>query len=178
MQTNLRLVVAIVKKRGTQAEEFHERISDGNISLMKAIEKFDYTRGFKFSTYASWAIKRNSAGSYVRQMKQADRFRTGHDEVLDSVPGYRANPTAEEAAQERHEAVVGKILDCLDQRERGIIERRFGLGNSKEPQTLKEIGEDLRVSKERVRQIETRAIEKLRQAIGAGKLEALVGSLT
>jgi RNA polymerase primary sigma factor/RNA polymerase sigma factor len=178
MQTNLRLVVAIVKKRGAQAEGFHERISDGNISLMKAVEKFDYTRGFKFSTYATWAIKRNSAGNYVRQMKQADRYRTGHDEVLDSVPGYRANPYAEEAAQQRHEAVVGKILDCLDPRERGIIERRFGLGSVKEPQTLQEIGDDLRVSKERVRQIETRAIGKLREAIGERRLDALVGSLS
>lgn len=178
MQANLRLVVAIVKKSGAHAESFHERISDGNISLLKAIEKFDYTRGFKFSTYASWAIKRNSAGNYVRQMKQADRYRTGHDEVLDSVPGYRANHYVEEAAQERHEAVVGKILDCLDRRERGIIERRFGLGSDKEPQTLKEIGDDLRVSKERVRQIETRAIGKLREAIGGQRLEALVGSLS
>jgi RNA polymerase sigma factor (sigma-70 family) len=175
MRANLRLVVAIIKKHGVQPDVFHELVSDGNISLLKAIEKFDYTRGFKFSTYATWAIQRNFAGNYVRQMKQADRYRTGHEEVLDSVAGYRANHYAEEAAQERHEAAVGKILDCLDERERGIIERRYGLGGGKEPQTLKEIGDDLRVSKERVRQIESRALKKLRHAVGKQKLVALVG---
>jgi RNA polymerase sigma factor (sigma-70 family) len=178
MQTNLRLVVAIVKKRGSAIEDFHERISDGNISLMKALESFDYTRGFKFSTYATWAITRNFAGNYVRQAKRADRYRTGHEEVLDATPGYRANPYAEEAAQERRETVVGKILDCLDSRERGVIERRFGLGQGNEPQTLQAIGDDLRVSKERVRQIETRAIGKLREAVGDDKLKSFVESIS
>lgn len=175
MQANLRLVVAIMKKHVAQADTFHDLISDGNMSLMKAIDKFDYTRGFKFSTYATWAIKRNYAGNYVREMKQADRYRTGHAEVLDAVPAYRADHHAEEAAQQQHEDAVGKMLDCLDVRERGIIERRYGLGTAKEPQTLKEIGDDLQVSKERVRQIESRALAKLRDAAGHSTLEALVG---
>lgn len=173
MQANLRLVVAIMKKHVAQSDTFHDLISDGNMSLMKAIDKFDYTRGFKFSTYATWAIKRNYAGHYVRQVKQADRFRNGHEETLDGATAYRADQFAEEAAQERHEAAVGKILDCLDVRERGIIERRFGLGESQEPQTLKEIGEDLNVSKERVRQIETRALGKLREAARDHDLKVL-----
>ena len=175
MQANLRLVVSIAKKHGVTAEGFQDLISDGNMSLLKAIEKFDYTRGFKFSTYATWAIKRNYAGSYVKKIKQADRYRTSQEETLDTIPAYRADHYAVEAAQARHEAAINQILDCLDARERGIIERRYGFGDRQKPQTLKEIGADLQVSKERVRQIESRALAKLRDAANAQQLEALVG---
>jgi RNA polymerase primary sigma factor/RNA polymerase sigma factor len=175
LQANLRLVVSIVKKRGCHAEAFQELVSDGNISLLKAIEKYDYTRGFKFSTYATWAIQRNNMGNYARQTKRADRYRTGQEELLDGTPGYRGNQFAAEAAQERHEEVVGKILECLDDRERRIIERRYGLRDGTEPQTLKKIGEELHVSKERVRQIETRALEKLREVAIDKDLEVSVG---
>ncbi len=174
MQANLRLVVALMKKHAGQANTFHDLISDGNISLIKAIEGFDYSRGFKFSTYATWAIKRNYAGNYWRQMKRADRFRTGYDELLDGVTAYRANHHTREAAQHRYEEAVNEMLDCLDARERFIIEGRYGLGTGKEPRTLKEIGDDLSVSKERIRQIETRALAKLRQATDAKEIAALI----
>ena len=88
---------------------------------------------------------------------------------------HRIHQFAEEAAQERYEAAVAKILDCLDERERGIIERRYGLGRGSEPQTLQEIGEELGVSKERVRQLETRALAKLREVASDKKIEMQVG---
>lgn len=175
LKANLRLVVSIVKKHGSQAETFQELVSDGNISLLKAIEKFDYTRGFKFSTYATWAIQRNNVGNYVRKSRHSDRYRTGQDDLLEDAPGYRGSPWVAEAAQERREAVVGEILACLDDRERRIIERRYGLREGTEPQTLKKIGEDLHVSKERVRQLETRALEKLREVAIDRKLEVSAG---
>lgn len=163
-RANLRLVVSIAKKRMTPNQSFFELVSDGNVSLMKAIEKFDFARGNKFSTYATWAIVKNYARTIPGEYKHQDRFRTSYDELFDSTEEHRANPTLREAAQKDREEKIRKILRRLDDREQRIVISRFGLDHSREPLTLKEVGAEMGVTKERVRQIEARALTKLRQA--------------
>jgi RNA polymerase primary sigma factor len=171
VRANLRLVVSIAKKHVSSPEELFERISEGNISVMRAVEKFDYTRGFKFSTYATWAIKRNFIRAYGDRMRRIDRFRTSREELLDAAVEQRSNPYVELRAQDRREAEVSKILDCLTHRERDIIGRRFGLGRMSEGETFKQIGDDFGLSKERIRQIEQRALAKLREAAEQQRIE-------
>ncbi len=90
VRANLRLVVSIAKKHVSGPLNLFELISDGNVSLMRAVEKFDFARGFRFSTYASWAIMRNFARSVPKERYQLDRFSTGHEEVLDIAAGLRS----------------------------------------------------------------------------------------
>jgi RNA polymerase primary sigma factor/RNA polymerase sigma factor len=173
IRANLRLVVSIAKKYTPSPDKFFEAVSEGNISLMKAVEKFDYTRGFKFSTYATWALQKNYARAYETQSRYADRFRSGHEESLDWAIDRRTNGFELEREQTRRELQVQSILGCLSDREREIIAKRYGLSGPFEGQTLKEVGADLGVSKERIRQLEGRALAKLRDAAIARKIEAL-----
>ena len=171
IQANLRLVVSIAKRHVSSADEFFELVSDGNMSLIRAAEKFDYARGNKFSTYASWAIMKNYARTIPEGFKQRDRFRTSHDEMFTSTEEFRGDRYEQESAQQLRESQVGRMLDSLDEREQKIIISRFGLDYSQEPQTLKEVGAKLGVTKERIRQIEARALNKLRLAAQDQKVE-------
>jgi RNA polymerase primary sigma factor/RNA polymerase sigma factor len=170
-RANLRLVVSIAKRHVTPDQNFFELVSDGNMSLLRAIEKFDFARGNKFSTYASWAIMKNFARTIPGEFKHRDRFRTSHDELFAAAQEQRSNPLVEESAQQKREAQIGRILRRLDDREKQIIIGRFGLDHSQEPQTLKEVGASLGVTKERIRQIEARALSKLRLAAEEEKIE-------
>lgn len=167
---NLRLVVSIAKKRVTPDQNFFELVSDGNVSLLRAAEKFDFARGNKFSTYASWAIMKNFARTIPNEYRQRDRFRTSHDELFDMTQEKRANPTVEETIQRDRLTKIQRVLNRLDERERQIIVGRFGLDHSQEPRTLKEVGAELGVTKERIRQIEARALNKLRLAAQEEKI--------
>jgi RNA polymerase sigma factor (sigma-70 family) len=169
-RANLRLVVSIAKRHVTPDQNFFELVSDGNISLLRAVEKFDFSRGFKFSTYASWAIMKNFARTIPGEFKHRDRFRTSQDELFASTQEHRGNPLVEEGQQNQREAQIERILRRLDEREQKIIIGRFGLDHSHEPQTLKEVGASLGVTKERIRQIEARALSKLRQAAQEEKI--------
>lgn len=169
LRANLRLVVSIARRHVGRSSCFFEVVSDGNLSLMRAVEKFDYSRGFKFSTYASWAIMRNYARSIPEQMYQAARLVTGSDEALAvaTAPDTATRDTAMEGA--RH--LIQKGLSLLSDRERDIVVRHYGLDDRGEPMTLDQIGGLFGVTKERVRQIERKAIAKLRQALGAAQEE-------
>ena len=163
-RANLRLVVSIAKRHVTPDQNFFELVSDGNMSLLRAIEKFDFARGNKFSTYASWAIMKNFARTIPGEFKHRDRFRTSQEELFAATQEHRGSPLVEESAQHTREAQIERILRKLDEREQKIIIGRFGLDHAQEPQTLKEVGASLGVTKERIRQIEARALSKLRQA--------------
>ncbi len=167
---NLRLVVSIAKKRVTPDQNFFELVSDGNVSLLRAAEKFDFARGNKFSTYASWAIMKNFARTIPNEYRQRDRFRTSHDELFDMTQEKRANLNLEETIQRDRLSKIQRVLNRLDERERQIIVGRFGLDHSQEPRTLKEVGAELGVTKERIRQIEARALNKLRLAAQEEKI--------
>jgi RNA polymerase primary sigma factor/RNA polymerase sigma factor len=169
-RANLRLVVSIAKRHVTPDQNFFELVSDGNVSLLRAIEKFDFARGNKFSTYASWAIMKNFARTIPGEFKHRDRYRTSQDELFAATPEHRGSPLFEEGAQQTREAQVEKILRRLDEREQKIIMGRFGLERGHEPQTLKEVGASLGVTKERIRQIEARALNKLRLAAQEEKI--------
>lgn len=160
-QANLRLVVSIAKRHASFNGDFFETVSDGNISLMRAVDRFDFTRGFKFSTYASWAVIRNYARTVPDQKHHLERYQTGREELLEIVPGPRFDE-AEDDFVPAARNLLERMLDTLDERERSILRQRFGLDGGGEPQTLEQIGKRFGVSKERVRQLEARAMTKLR----------------
>jgi RNA polymerase primary sigma factor len=164
IRANLRLVVALAKRYAHRAAPLFEVISDGNIALIRAVEKFDYARGVKFSTYATWAIIRTFAQTIPLEYRYHTRFLTGGEDAFQATPDERLNEQAEEAAQTRRQAQIARILAHLDDREQQVIRYRFGLGNSCEPMTLREVGNAIGVTKERIRQLQTRALAKLRQA--------------
>jgi len=171
VQSNLRLVVSIAKRHVTPADDFFTLVSDGNMSLIRAVEKFDYSRGNKFSTYASWAIMKNFARTIPHEFKHRDRFRTSLEEMFASQEDDGSDQLEQENAQRQRIEQINKVLARLDEREQKIIISRFGLDYRQEPLTLKEVGAEMGVTKERVRQIEARALTKLRQALQEEPLE-------
>ncbi|MFM8805302.1 MAG: sigma-70 family RNA polymerase sigma factor, partial [Planctomycetia bacterium] len=164
VRANLRLVVSIAKRRVSLGDSFCDLVSDGNMSLIRAVEKFDYARGNKFSTYASWAIMKNYARTIPDEHRRRDRFRAADMELLQAATDVRPDEHQQRLAETDRLQQVGKFLNRLDSREQTIIIRRYGLDHKHEPQTLKEVGSALGVTKERVRQIEAKAMEKLREA--------------
>jgi RNA polymerase primary sigma factor len=162
INANMRLVVNIAKRHAGQAENFFELLSDGNMSLIRAVEKFDYGRGFKFSTYASWAIMKNFARTIPDEKHRRERFVTGHEEVFDVAPDNRTDEHEMVATKERATHSVNRLLEYLEPREREIIRMRAGLDTHAKGMTLEEIGQQFGITKERVRQLNARAMKKLR----------------
>lgn len=160
-QANLRLVVSIAKKHVRGNRDFFEVVSDGNLSLLKAADKFDFTRGFKFSTYAAWAIMKNYARATPSMITHAERYQTGRDEYIESVPARVPDESPDEIVPVVRSA-LDRMLGSLTEREQRVLRRHYGLDESGQTMTLEEIGKLLGVSKERIRQIEARAVSKLR----------------
>jgi len=170
IRANLRLVVSIAKRHVGPSNNFFELVSDGNMSLIRAVEKFDYARGNKFSTYASWAIMKNFARTIPEENYRRDRFVTGHEEMFEAAADNRSDEHEQEKAQKQRQEAVKGMLGRLDDRERRIIVSRYGIGGVHE-QTLEQLGKELGITKERVRQIESRAQDKLRRIASEEKLE-------
>jgi RNA polymerase sigma factor (sigma-70 family) len=160
---NLRLVVSIARKHRSPTTNFFEMISDGNMTLIRAIEGFDFRRGTKFSTYATWALMRSYARSVPKEGVHQSRFQTGTDEVLIDSADERTSIAEDERRSMDQRAAIEAILDQLNEREQEAISLRFALKGYAEPLTLEQIGDRLGVSKERTRQIINAGLEKLRQ---------------
>lgn len=163
IQANTRLVMSIAKKFSDANNVFDDMLSEGISSLMHAVEKFDYDRGFRFSTYATTSIQRDLYRLVVKNQKQLARFSTGSEEVFAACPGDHAAEDQREASAESAYGSLTEMLEQLDPREKLIIRHRFGFdteGGRKA--TYTSLGKKLGISKERVRQLAERAIAKLR----------------
>lgn len=162
---NLRLVVWIAKGRARPDRSILELISDGNVSLMRAVERFDYSRGNRFGTYAGRAIIKNFASAMRGDLRKRRRFHTNQSGRVKATTDSRDNQYQLEAAQSGRQAALDDILRRLDDRERRIIVCRFGLRHGHGPRSLRQLSGALRLSRERIRQIEARAIGKLRRIV-------------
>jgi len=165
IRSNVRLVIAVVKKFVTPQHSFDDLLSDGMYSLMQAVDKFDYDRGFRFSTYAYRAIARNAYRTVTDRYKQSDRFATGSYEAISEAIDENSSSATNEQAWDQLRHSLSTLLDRLDRRERFIIRSRYALGSHRQVRTFQCLAEKLGVSKERVRQLEQRAVAKLRTMV-------------
>ncbi|MBX7168451.1 MAG: sigma-70 family RNA polymerase sigma factor [Pirellulales bacterium] len=170
VRSNLRLVVSIAKRFVDLDNVLPDLVSDGNLSLIMAIEKFDYARGYRFSTYATWAIRYNFARGVAVRRRRRSKQLLAEEGVLEQAEDSRTDARVALERQSRLEAVMGGLLERLDPREREILAARFGMHPTEGPNTLQEIARRLGVCKERVRQLEMRALNKLRAYAAEGRL--------
>jgi len=177
IEANLRLVVNVARKHTLTGANLLDLVGEGNISLMHAVEKFDYKRGFRFSTLASWAIAKDFARKIPDQIGRLGKATKAS--LADIHREMRTEDAADFDAIERaHQSLTQVIKDNLTKREQYIIMNRFGLVGppiKKETKTLVQIGHELNLSKERIRQIELVALQKLRQSLSPEEFELLTG---
>lgn len=177
LQANMRLVISVVKKFVVPQYSFDEILSDGIASLIQAVEKFDYDRGFRFSTYAYRAIARNAFRQVTQRQKELSRACTISTENGLDVPDEHSGAKLSFSSwQELRDSLAG-LLQHLDRRERFILEGRFALGDAAKVRTFQSLADELGVSKERVRQLEQRAVGKLRKMSGEAQLERFTDCL-
>ncbi len=172
VHANVRLVISIAKTFADDQNPFDDLLSEGIASVIRAVEKFDYSRGFRFSTYATSVVRRELMRSVRKNHQRRNRFATGSSEYLDSQCAPEPDHT-ERLAELEWDRVSGSLrtmLGGLDQREQLVVRGRYGLNRGGRKVTFKTLGEQLGVSKERVRQLYQRAIQKLQQMVAQGQL--------
>ena len=170
---NLRLVASIAARVARSGGDFDEFYSEGNSILMKCIEKFDYSRGFRFSTYVTTAIQRHLYRLISKTAKLRSVESVRDDEILQQVPGVEseeARQTAEFAAAQQ---IISRMEEALDERENFIVRGRLGLDGTGSGKTFQHLGNDLGLSKERIRQLFNRGIEKLGDLASGMGLDSL-----
>lgn len=171
--SNLRLVVSIAKKFVDLTWSLDELVSEGNLALMRSVEKFNFELGNRFSTYATYAIQRHFFRLSDRGRQYRKRF------VMDDEPlrSEAAKPVSTEYRSADQITVLKEVfadfLGELEPRERKIVVARFGF-DGKAPRTFRELGSTMGVCKERIRQIQSRAMDKLRRLAEDAKLEQTV----
>ncbi len=170
VEANTRLVFSIVKKFINASNSFDDLLSDGIVGLMRAVEKFDYDRGFRFSTYATQVVRRNAYRQVVEKQQDGMKVMSGMDDLDLDIADEERGSTMSEGRWNELRSRLGLMLGDLDRREKFIIRARFSLGSHRRVQTLQALADRLGVSKERVRQLERRAMEKLRAMAGEVKL--------
>ena len=166
-ETNLALVLAMAKRTRMSEVDFADLVSEGNMALLRSVDKFDCDRGFKFSTYACRAILKAFSRQGVKLSKYRQRFPTDFDPALEKsnhLETVRRTHEVESADEVRH-IVLNNDAELTDV-ERTVIHHRFGIDAAENavPLTLEQVGQIIGVTKERVRQIQNKALDKIRTA--------------
>jgi RNA polymerase sigma factor (sigma-70 family) len=166
VRANLALVVAMVKRFGTRDVDFCDLVSEGNLVMLKCIEVFDVSRGFKFSTYACRAVMRSFGRLAARTERHRQRFPAGFDPDLEQAddPGRRQDDRRSSSIEALHEVLAGGRAGLRDV-ERTVVLERFGIGSCGRRRSLADLARGLGLCAERVRQIQQRALRKLRVAL-------------
>lgn len=160
VRANLRLVVSVARRHLRPGLSLMELISDGNLTLMRAVESFDIHRGHRFSTYATLALMKGFARGVPLML--AGRFMSMEEGMAGDIPDSRLAPPTERLICREE---VSQLLSHLNERERAVLLAHYGLDHSI-PATHEQVGLRLGLSKQRIRQIERSAIEKLRSLAG------------
>ncbi len=158
---NMRLVISIVKKFVSPQLTLEELCSEGNVTLIQAVEKFDYDRGFRFSTYAYRSILRTTYRCVAAAREERAQLTGDIEDWGSEVADQRRTSSMSEQLWNRLRELTASMLVGLNRRERFIIRCRFALGSHRRVRSLQDLANRLGVSKERVRQIESRALSKL-----------------
>ena len=176
IQANTRLVMSVVKKFVTPQQSFDEMLSDGIMILMQAVDKFDFDRGFRFSTYAYRSIARNAYRTVnTARQEEAMFLRDGEQRRTTEPPDYRSSSSTDQVWSNLRD-LTASMLGRLDRRERFIIRCRYALGRHRKARTFQYLADKLGVSKERARQLEKRAVSKLQAMAAEYDLDDLFGT--
>ncbi len=179
VRTNLALVLAMAKRTRLGDVDFSEIVSEGNMALMRAVDKFSVDRGFKFSTYACRAILKAFSRTAMKSSRYRQRFPVEFEPDLEKSDWQdKRRDQVEEDCLDELRAIVDRNLADLSSVEQTVIRRRFNWEQSDDaPLTLEEVGQIIGVTKERVRQIQNKALAKIRTVMEEGVLRSRTQAL-